>query len=83
MTSHLNCHTTTDVKLDILSDVKTGNGISHDTYVRGIAHVSTNRKDNIFRQIRLGQILTYIFEWGQGTCVLTKQTWHWTHSAFG
>ena len=32
-------HTTTDNKLDILSDVKTGNGIPHDTYnVRGIAH---------------------------------------------
>ena len=51
MTSHLDSHTTTDVKPDILSDVKPGNGISHDTYnVRGIAHVSTNRKDDIFMQ---------------------------------
>ena len=56
MTSHLDSHTTTDVKPDIVSDVKTGNEISHDTYnVRGIAHVRTNRKDDIFMQRRLGQ----------------------------
>ena len=68
MTSHLDSHTTTDNKLDILSDVKTGNGISHDTYnVRGIAHVRTNRKDVIFMQRRPEQIFTYILEWGQGT----------------
>ena len=49
MTSHLDSHTTTDDKLDILSDVKTGNGIPHDTYnIRGIAHVRTDRKDDIF-----------------------------------
>ena len=46
MTSHLDCHTTTDVKLDMLSGVQTGNGIPHDRYnVRGIAHARTNRKD--------------------------------------
>ena len=32
MPSHLDSHTTTDVKPYILSDVKTGNGISYDTY---------------------------------------------------
>ena len=54
MTSHLESHTTTDDKPDILSDVKTGNEIPHDIYnVRGIAHARTNRKDNIFLQRRL------------------------------
>ena len=49
MTSHLDSHTTTDDKPDILSDVKTGNGIPHDTYnVCGNAHARTGRKDNIF-----------------------------------
>ena len=49
MTSHLDSHTTTDDKPDILSDVKTLNGIPHDTYnVHGLAHARTNRKDNIF-----------------------------------
>ena len=34
--------------------VQTGNGIAHDKYdVCGIAHVSTNGKDNIFMQRRL------------------------------
>merc|ERR1711942_38528 len=32
-------------------------------------------------QRRLVQNFTYIFEWGQGTCSLTKHTWRWTHSA--
>ena len=54
MTSHHDSHTTTDVKPDILSDIKTGNGISHDKYnIRGIAHARTNRKDDIFMQRRL------------------------------
>ena len=57
MTSHLDSHTTTDVKPDMLSGVQTGNGIPHDRYnIRGIAHVRTNRKDDIFMQRRLGQI---------------------------
>ena len=44
----------TDVKPDMLSGVQTGNGIPHDGYnIRGIAHVRTNRKDEIFRQRRL------------------------------
>ena len=69
MTSHLDSHTTTDVKPDMLSDVLPGNGIPHDRYIiRGIAHVRTNRKDDIFMQRRLGQIFTCILEWGQGTC---------------
>ena len=54
MTSHLDSNTTTDVKPDMLSGVQTGNEIPHDRYnIRGIAHVRTNRKDNIFRQRRL------------------------------
>ena len=54
MTSHLEGHTTTDVKLDMLSGVQTGNGIPHDRYnIRGIAHARTNRKDDIFMQRRL------------------------------
>ena len=54
MTSHLDSHTTTDVKLEMIPGVLTGNGIPHDKYnVRGMAHVRTNRKDNIFMQRRL------------------------------
>ena len=49
MTSHLDSHTTTDVKPDMLSGVQTGNGIPHDRYnIRGIVHAHTNRKDDIF-----------------------------------
>ena len=67
MTSHLDSRTTTDVKPDMLSGVQTGNGIPHDRYnIRGIAHVHTNRKDNIFMQRRLGQIFKCILEWGKG-----------------
>ena len=48
---------------------QTGNGIPHDIYnICGIAHACTNRKDDIFMQRRLGQILTCILEWGQRTC---------------
>ena len=57
MTSHLDSPTTTDVKPNMLSGVQTGNGIPHDRYnICGIAHVRTNRKDDIFMQRRLGQI---------------------------
>ena len=66
MTSHLDSHTTTDVKPDKLSGVQTGNGIPHDRYnIRGIAHVRTNRKDDTFVQRRLGQIFIFILEWGK------------------
>ena len=42
MTSHLDSHRT-------ISGVQTGNGTPHDKYnIRGIAHVRTNRKDDIF-----------------------------------
>ena len=69
MTSHLDSHTTTDVKPYVLSGVKTVNGISHDIYnILGIAHARTNRKDDILMQRRLEQIFTCILEWGQGTC---------------
>ena len=38
----------------MLSGVQTGNGPQHDKYnKRGIAHASTNRKDDIFMQRRL------------------------------
>ena len=54
MTSHLDSHTTTDVKPDMLSGVQTGSGIPHDRYnIRGIAHARTNKKDDIFMQRRL------------------------------
>ena len=67
MTSHLDSHTTTDVKPDMLSGFQTGNGIPHDRFkIRGIAHARTNRKDDIFMQRRLGQIFICILEWGQG-----------------
>ena len=46
MTSHLGSHRTTDIKPEMLSGAQTGNGTPHDKYnIRGIAHVSTNRKD--------------------------------------
>ena len=53
---------TTDIKLEILSGVQTKNGTPHDRYnIRDIAHVSTNRKDNILMQRQLGQIFICIF----------------------
>ena len=68
MTSHLGSCTTTDIIPDMLSGVQTGNEIPHDRYnIRGIAHVRTNRKDDIFMQRRQGQIFTCILEWGQRT----------------
>ena len=40
MTSHLDSHRTTDIKLEMLSGVQTGNGIPHDQcYVPGIIGV--------------------------------------------
>ena len=67
MTSHLNSDRTTDIKPDMLSGVQTGNGIPHDRYnIRGIAHGSTNRKDDIFMQRRLGQILHVYWRGGKG-----------------
>ena len=54
MTSHFDSHRTTDMKPEMLSGVQTGNGTPHDKYnIRGIAHVRTNRKDDIFMQRRL------------------------------
>ena len=52
MTSHLDSHTTTDIKLDILSDVKPEMEF-HMYNIRGIAHAHTNRKNDIFMQRRL------------------------------
>jgi len=82
MTSYLNSHRTTDIKLEMLSGVQTGNGTPHDKYnIRDIAHVRTNRKDDIFMQRQLVQSFTYILELGRGTCTLTKHTRCWTYSA--
>ena len=82
MTSHLDSYKATDNKLEMLSGVQTGNGTPHGKYnIRSIAHALTNRKDNIFMQRQLVQNLTYIMEWGQGTCTLTKRTRRWTYSA--
>ena len=51
MTSHHDSHTPTDVKPEMIPSVQTGNGIPHDKYyVCGIAHVHTDRKDDIFMQ---------------------------------
>ena len=83
MTSHLNSHRTTDIKPEMLSGVQTGNGTPHDKYnIRGIAHARTNRKDDIFMQRRLVQNFTFILEWGQGTCSLTKHTRRWAYSRY-
>ena len=58
---------TTDVKLDMLSGVETGNGIPHDRYdIRSITHARTNRKDKIFMQRRLRQILHVYWSGGKG-----------------
>ena len=66
MTSHRDSRTITDVKTELIPGVQTGNGIPHNKYnIRGIAHVRTNRKDDIFMQ-RLGQIFKCILEWGKG-----------------
>ena len=83
MTSHLNSHRTTDIKPEMLSGVQTGNGTPHDIYnIRGIAHARTNRKDDIFMQRRLVQNFTFILEWGQGTCLLTRHTRCWAYSRY-
>ena len=67
----------------MLSSVQTGNGTPHAIYnIRGIAHARTNRKDDIFMQRRLVQNFTFILEWGQGTCLLTKHTLRWAYSRY-
>ena len=49
----------------MLSGAQTGNGTPHDKYnMHGIAHVRTNRKDDIFMQRRLVQNFIFILEWG-------------------
>ena len=55
MTSHLDNHTTTNVKPEMIRGLQTRNGIPHDKHnIRGIAHVRTNRKDDIIMQRGLG-----------------------------
>ena len=81
MAFHLEGHTTTDVKPDMLSGVQTRNGIPHDRYnIRGIAHARKNRKDDIFMRRQIVKNFTYKLEWGQGTCTLTKHIRCWTYS---
>ena len=83
MTSHCDSHTTTDVKPEMIPGVYTGNGVPHDKHnIRGIAHAQTNRKDDIFMQRRLVQNFTFILEWGQGTCLLTKHTLRLAYSRY-
>ena len=54
MTSLLDSHTTTNNKLEMLSDVQTGNEIPHDKNdIRGIAYVHAYRKDNMCMQRQL------------------------------
>ena len=73
---------TTDIKLEMLSGVQTGNGTPHDKYsINGIAYARTNRKYDIFRKRRLVHNFTYILEWGRGTCTLTKHIRRLTYSA--
>ena len=68
MTAPLNSHGTTDIKPEMLSGVQTRNGTPHDKFnIRGIAHVRTNRKDDIFMQRRLAQSFKCIRKGGQGT----------------
>ena len=83
MISHLNSHRTTDIKPEMLSGVQTGNGTPHDKYnILSITHERTNRKDDIFMQRRLVQNFIFIFQWGQGTCSLTKHTRCWAYSQY-
>ena len=59
MTSHLDSHGTTDIKLEMLSGIQTRNGTPHDEYnIRGIVLARTNRR-------RLGRKFTYIWERGK------------------
>ena len=54
MTSHHDIYTTTDVKPEMIPGIQTGNGIPLDKCnLRGIAHASSNKKDDIFMQRRL------------------------------
>ena len=58
MTAHLTSHGTTDIKLEMLSGVRTGNSTPHDKYnVHGIAHARINGKDDIFMQRQLVQLV--------------------------
>ena len=51
MTSHLDSHTTTDVKPEMIPGVQIGNGIPHDKYnICGIAHCPCAHKQK--RQLR-------------------------------
>ena len=65
MISHLDSHTTNDVKLEMLSGVQTGNRITHVEYnARGIAHGRAYIKDDILTQRRLVQSFKCIRKWG-------------------
>ena len=60
MTFHLDNHTTTNVKLEMLLGVQTWDGFPHDKYnICGIAHAHTNRKGNIFMKRQLVKSCIY------------------------
>ena len=68
MTSHLDRHTTTDVKPDMLSGVQTGNRILHDRY-------------NVYAALPMcAQTEKTTFSC-KDDCALTKHTRCWTYSA--
>ena len=69
MTSHLDSHTTTNVKSEMLSGVKTGNRIPHMIILiyTALCICVHNRKDYIFVQRWLVQSFKCIRVWGQGT----------------
>ena len=65
MSSHLDSHTPTDVKRDILSGVQTGNRIPHDRYNirgRGIAHAHCAHKQKIQHfHAKTTRVILYIY----------------------
>ena len=83
ITSQLNSHGTTDIKPDMLSSAHTGKETPYDKYnLRSIAHVHTNRKDDILMQRRLGNIFICILEWDKGLvknqdCTRSELTQPW------
>ena len=62
-TSHLDRHTTTDVKPDMLSGVQTGNGIPHDRFNIHGMRAQTERQHFHAKTTRAN--FTSILEWGQ------------------
>ena len=79
MTFHSDSQSATNVKPEMIPGVRTRNGIPHDKYnIRRIAHVHTNRKDDIFMQRRLyiGKAHTVLFVCNLTMPSLTKVLQH-------